>query len=281
SEWLWKFRLLRGEVLLLQRQPGELPALVSATLPPGPAFDPLRARQLYVAALLQRSQNRFADALATLERARPLASRARDVRFDIARLDGQLRMRLGQWADAEARLNAFVAEAAAAGDRFQQARALNDLGMGSFVRGRWDEALPRFERVVAFNDLEPLSIYAAALLNAGMCYARLGEFDRAVALQRRSVQLQADRGRRAYLAQALGELGTTLLQEGDPQQALPYLRQALAAATESNLQADAAVWAGNLASANIDERNWDEAERFNQEAKRLKTAAASASPPNT
>ncbi|HKB13865.1 MAG TPA: CHAT domain-containing tetratricopeptide repeat protein [Vicinamibacterales bacterium] len=277
SEWLWKFRLLRGEVLLLQRQPGELPALVSATLPPGPAFDPLRARQLYVAALLQRSQNRFADALATLERARPLASRARDVRFDIARLDGQLRMRLGQWADAEARLNAFVAEAAAAGDRFQQARALNDLGMGSFVRGRWDEALPRFERVVAFNDLEPLSIYAAALLNAGMCYARLGEFDRAVALQRRSVQLQADRGRRAYLAQALGELGTTLLQEGDPQQALPYLRQALAAATESNLQADAAVWAGNLASANIDERNWDEAERFNEEAKRLKTAAGSAS----
>ncbi|HJZ78530.1 MAG TPA: CHAT domain-containing protein [Vicinamibacterales bacterium] len=273
SVWAWKFRLLRGEILLLRRQPADVLPLIDATLPDGSAFDALRARQKFLAALVQRSQNRFPDALATLERAHPLSGDARDVRFDVAWLDGQLRLRLGQWADAETRLNALVAEAAAAGDRFQQARALNDLGMGSFVRGRWDEALSRFNRVLAFEDLEPLSIYAAALLNAGMCYARLGEFDRAVETQQRSVRLQADRGRRAYLTQALGELGTTLLQKGEPQQALPYLRQALATANESSRQADAAVWAGNLASASIDERNWDEAERFNDEAKRLKTAS--------
>jgi CHAT domain-containing protein/tetratricopeptide (TPR) repeat protein len=271
-EWEWRFRLLRGEILLLQRQPAEVLPLIDAPLPAGPAFDPLRARQKYLAALVQRSQNHFADALATLESARRLAPGAREVQFDVEWLDGQLRLRLGRWADAERRLTAFIAEAAAAGDRFQQARALNDLGMGSFVRGRWDEALPRFQRVLAFQDLEPLSIYAAALLNAGMCYARLGEFDRAVEAQRRSVRLQADRGRHAHLAQALGELGTTLLQQGDPQQALPYLRQALAAASESNLQADAAVWAGNIASANIDQRDWDAAERFNDEAKRLRAA---------
>ncbi|HMF94739.1 MAG TPA: CHAT domain-containing protein [Vicinamibacterales bacterium] len=273
SEWGWKFRLLRGEILLLQRQPADVLPVIDATLPDGPAFDRLRARQKFLEALVQRSQNRFADALVTLEGARRLSGGARDVQFDVAWLDGQLRMRLGQWADGEARLDSLVGEAAAAGDRFQQARALNDLGMGSFVRGRWDEALSRFNRVLAFEELEPLAIYAAALLNAGMCYARLGEFDRAVETQQRSVRLQADRGRRAYLTQALGELGTTLLQQGDPQQAMPYLRRALATATESNLQADAAVWAGNLASASIDERNWDEAERFNDEATRLKTAS--------
>jgi CHAT domain-containing protein len=277
SEWSWQFRLLRGEILLLQRQPDEVRPLISAALPGGPSFDRLRARQQYLAALVLRSQNRFADALATLERGRRLAPGARDVQFDITWLDGQLRMRLGQWAEAETRLNAFIGEAAAAGDHFQQARALNDLGMGSFVRGRWDEALARFQRVLAFEDLEPLSAYPAALLNAGMCYARLGEFDRAVAMQRRSVQLQIDRGRRAYLANALGELGTTLLQQGDAAQALPYLRQALEAANQSHLQADAAVWAGNLASASIDAGNWNEAERFNDDAKRLKAASRNAS----
>src|SRR5262249_39090243 len=148
SEWFWKFRLLRGEILLLQRRPADVQPLLAAEIPAAPIFDPLRARQQYLAALVQRSQNRFAEALATLDRARPLAPDARDVQSDIAWLDGQLRMRLGRWSDAEARLNAVVADATAADDHFRQARALNDLGMGDVVRGRWDEALPRFQRVL-------------------------------------------------------------------------------------------------------------------------------------
>ena len=44
-------------------------------------------------------------------------------------------------------------------------------------------------------------------------------------------------------------------------------------ANESNLQADAALWAGNLAAANVELGEWNEAERFNDEAKRLKAAS--------
>ena len=73
---------------------------------------------------------------------------------------------LGQWPEAEKRLHAFIATAAAAGDRFQQARALNDPGVGSVVRGRWAAALPRFQRVLAFEDLESSSVYSAALPHA-------------------------------------------------------------------------------------------------------------------
>ena len=105
---------------------------------------------------------------------------------------------VGQWAEAERRLNAVAVRAAAAGDRFQEARALNDLGMGSVVRARWDEALPRFERVLSFQELESLSIYAAALSNAGICYSRLGDFDRALAMQRRSVTLHTGQGHAAW-----------------------------------------------------------------------------------
>src|SRR3954471_12041491 len=272
SEWAWTFRLLRGEILLQQRQPADALSLVAASLPQARTFDRLRARQKYLQALVQRSQNRFADALATLEAARQVTPDAGDVQFDINWLDGQLRMRLGQWADAETRLNAVISAAAVAGDRFQQARALNGLGTGSGGRGRWDEALPRFQRVLSFEDLKPLSIYAAALLNAGICYSRLGEFEPALRMQRASVQLQTEAGRRTYLPYALGELGSTLQQQGEPQQALPYLRQALAVSNESKLQAEAALWAGNLAAANVDLGEWNEAERFNEEAKRLKAA---------
>jgi CHAT domain-containing protein/Tfp pilus assembly protein PilF len=170
-----------------------------------------------------------------------------------------------------------VAAAADAGDRFQQARVLNDLGMGSLVRGRCDEALPRFERVLSFNDLDSLSIYAAALTNAGICYSRLGEFDRALAIQRRSVTVHTGRGTRADYAQSLAGLGFTFIMQGDSRQGLPYLRQALAVAKESNLRADAAVWAGNIAGASVELGDWDEAERFNDEAKALKTASRTGS----
>lgn len=278
SPWAWRFRFIRGEILLLQHQPSEVVPLISVSLPAAAAFTPLRARQKYLEALVQRSQNRFADALATLAVARGIATDDGDAQFDIAWLDGQLRMRLGQWPEAETRLNAVVATAAEAGNRFQQARALNDLGMGSVARLRWDEALPRFERVLSsFQDLDSLAIYAAALSNAGICYSRLGEFDRALAIQRRSVTLHTGRGTRADYAQSLAGLGNTFILQGDTRQGLPYLQQALSVAKASNLRADAALWAGNIASANADLGDWNEAARFNDEAKALKTASRTGS----
>ena len=277
SAWDWTFRFLRGEILLLQHQPSEVVPLVGAPLPEGPAFEALRARQKYLEALVQRSQNRFADAIATLDAARRMAPDAREVQLDIAWLDGQLRMRLGKWAEAESRLNDVVARAAAAGDRFQQVRALNDLGMGSLVRGRWDEALPWFERVLSFQDLESTTAYAAALSNAGICHSRLGEFGRALAIQRQSVRIHTSRGARADYAQALAGLGNTFILQGDARQGLPFMRQALAVAKESNLPADAALWAGNIAAANIDLGDWDEATRFNEEAQTLKRTSQTGS----
>src|SRR6185436_7194160 len=73
SEWDWTFRYLRGEILLLQHQTAEVAPLVRADVPVGPGFDRIRARQKFLEALVQRSQNRFDDALATLEKARQLA----------------------------------------------------------------------------------------------------------------------------------------------------------------------------------------------------------------
>lgn len=272
SPWAWTFRLYRGEILLLQHQPGELPALVRAPIPAGGDFDAVRARQKFLEARLQLTQNQLPDALATLERAKELAPQARDIQLDIAWLDGQIRMRLGKWADGESRLNAVVTEAAAARDEYQQARALNDLGMGGVVRGRWDEALPRFERVLSFNSLEQLTVYGEALNNAGICYARLGEFERAAAAQRRAIELNKGRGPRLNYAQALGSLGNTFLMQGDARRGLPFLREALTVAKASNLQSSAAVWAGNVAAAAIDLGEWDEAARVNEEARALRVA---------
>ena len=186
----------------------------------------------------------------------------------MAILQGQIELRLGRWIEAETALNAVAAEAGRAGDRYRQALAMNNLGMGRLVRGRFDEALTWFERVLAIDAVESTSLYGVALNNAGICYSRLGQFDRAIVVQQRAVEFH-ERGSPVAYQQAVGELGTTYLLQGNFPQGLVHLRRALSIASDAHLQSDAALWARNLAAAYHHIGQWDDAERFNNEAKRL------------
>ena len=162
-----------------------------------------------------------------------------------------------------------MAEAVKTGDRYREVLALNNLGMGMLVRNRCDEALQWFERLLSFKDLDQMLVYSVAMNNAGICYARLGRFDRAIAVQQQAVEMHQRQGGATYQAQALGELGTTYLLQDDVERARPYFQQALEIAKEIGNNEDAALWAGNLASAALVAGQLDEAEQFNEEAKRL------------
>jgi CHAT domain-containing protein/Tfp pilus assembly protein PilF len=275
SLWHWRFRFLRGEILIARRELAEVRPLLDATIVPGPQFDPLRVHQAYLRARAQLAEGRLPDALATLDKSRQLGQAAPDLQLELEALDGQIRVQLGRFAEAETRLNTVVARAAAAGYRYQEAVALNILGMSQLVRTRYDQALPWFERLLALSDLEDTTLYGKALNNAGICYSRLGEFDRALATQRRALDVHRRRGPSADYEQALGELGNTYVLQGDSRAGLPYLQQALSVATQANLTADAALWAGNVANAHVSLHDWNEAERFNDEARRLKAASRS------
>ena len=170
-----------------------------------------------------------------LSQARSLATGDAAIALEIDRLDGQVLLRMGEWNSGEALLNTVVTRAAATADRYHQATALNDLGRGLMARSRFDEALPYFERVVAMQDLSEWSIYAASLNNAGSCYQRLGQFDRAVASQQRALDVQEHRGKRESFVQALGEMGNLYALRGEPDRALPYLQRGLDEAKAAGL----------------------------------------------
>jgi CHAT domain-containing protein/tetratricopeptide (TPR) repeat protein len=273
AKWPWTFRLLRAEILIAGNKLAEVPPLLGATLPSDARFAMLRSKQKYLDARLALAQGKLSEASDLLERARELAPPSSDVRLDIDVLDGQVRFRLGRWADGESTLSAVVIRAGEINDRYHQMLALNNLGMGRVVRNRFDEALPWFERVLSFTDLEQFTVYAVALYNAGICYARVGEFERALALQRRAVDIHERHGSRGFFEQALGELGSTYILQGNIEQGLLYLQRALVVASDANLAEDAAVWGRNLADAYVDLGRWGEAERFNEESKRLNPPA--------
>src|SRR5262249_26049123 len=128
----WTLRLLRAESLVLQQKIADARAALDGAMPASPEFESLRARQKYVEARALIAEGRLRDALDRVEAARGLSAN-RDVRFDLDVVGGQLRLRLGQRAEAESVLQAVVSRAGAEGDHYHQALALNDLGMGRLV----------------------------------------------------------------------------------------------------------------------------------------------------
>lgn len=275
SPWQWRFRLLQDEVRLINRQlSAPFPAL-EAQIPDKPEFAWVRARQRYLSGQqrlvrgdLPKALEAFDDALALAKE--PITS---DVLRDTNVLRGVTLQRLGRWDDGDAVLIKAVAAAKAAGDRFREASATLNLGAGYLFRNRFDEALPFFETVISMTELSSFMVYAIGLRNAGVCYARLGDFDRAIAVQRRSIEVNEQRGPKVYLEQALGVLGATHLLNGSYEEAIPYLRRAHDVANSAGLIEDAARWADNLTTAHASLGQWDEAERMNLEARRLNERA--------
>jgi CHAT domain-containing protein len=113
-------------------------------------------------------------------------------------------------------------------------------------------------------------VYAVALTNAGICYHRLGEVERAIDAHKRAVASHERPGRpRVYYARALGELGTTYLVKGDTENAIAYFRRAMDVGKEAGLAADVANWATNVTLARIRSGEWQLAQEANEEARRL------------
>jgi CHAT domain-containing protein len=266
---------LKGDILLSKRNLTEAAQVAQASLPQGPRFRVLRARQKFLSARIDYAHGNLQEALATASDALSAADGGDELALTIGQLVGELRLRLGQWSEGEAQLEAVAAGAAASRNRYVEATAVLSSGMGKFVRSRYDEALPLFEHVLSLSGIADTTIYGRALYDAGMCYSRLGQFDKATAIQFRAVTANEGRPASADYEQALGQLGNTYILQGSTREGIAYMQRAFKVANDSKLADDATLWAENLATAYVDLREWDDAERYNDEGKRLFAATHS------
>ncbi len=274
SPWARRFMLLLGEVRLRRHELPEARALLNVEFPEGPDFDLLRTRRQFLLGFDQLLAGDRKAAAETFDRAGRTTPADADLRLDIDVYAGIAALQLGRSDDGESRLEHVLSTATDKGDRYHQAVALLNLGYGQLVQKRYDAALTRLERVLTFEELRDHTVYADALNNAGICYARLGLFDRAIGAQLQAAERHKGGARRLY-EQALGQLGTTYNRAGRAREGVRYLREALTVASDAGLTADAGIWAGNLADASIAIGEWDDAERFNTESKRFKAEAGS------
>ncbi len=272
----WELRLLEAESYLLQLQREPAAAILEEPLPEASAFDSLRPRRAYLAAYLQVLTGQSDAAMAALSTvaAEAQAAGLPEVALDATILRAQRLLRQGKFDVADRTLLDALNETTDA-VAYQRGAVLLNLGMSRFVRSRFDEALGYFEQVLTDRSIESSMVHRIALANAGVCYSRLGDFDRAVAAQQRAAEGHERAGLKQYHQLALGELGVTLLLQGQRSQGLAHLQRALDIATAEGYSNDAAYWAGDLAQAYGDVQDWDRAEHFNNRAIELKKAAGS------
>jgi len=273
----WKFRLLLCEVSLGDHPAAEILAELRKPLPSGPEFTVVAARREMLAGRALLAQRKSADSGEALDRAHQLAIAAQDQETlsDIEILQGSRLLRQSRWDAAEQTLSVALKRARSTGLLYQQAGALMNLGMSRVDRHRYDEAIDYFQRASAIAAPESSALYNAAQANLAMCYSRLGEFDRAIGIQRESIAQDERAGAKLYLQQVLGETGHTYLEKGDAKKAAEYLERALKIAWEIDRKGDAAIWAGNLAALHGELGEWDKAEHFNQQAIQIKAALKS------
>lgn len=269
AQWAWTFRLLRSDVLLEAGNTSGAMEALTQPIPDAPELRPLRWRQSFLRAKAERNQGQLTQALGTLQDLDTELPPNDELRLASDWLKGQIALRLGRSESGERILLDVANRAAMARNRPQQALAYLDLGMSRLLRGRYDEALAWFERIPAFAELEGTTVTAKALNNAGICYARLGLFDRAVQAHEQAIAMERAGGASRPLAEALGSLGNTYALRGAPRAALPFLKEAYDVATQAEASRDAALWAVNLAAAHASLEDWDQTEEYNELSRKL------------
>jgi CHAT domain-containing protein len=270
----WQLRLLRGEMEVARRNFDAPRAVLDAVLPDSNDFDSLRGRQQYVAARLALATNDLDRAQASLSAARRLAPNDDGLQLDVSLQEGQIAIRQQRWDDAGNGLTQALDRALRLNDRYRQLLLLNNLGVGSLYQAHYDTALTWLDRGLGYSEFEETTVYGTVLSNVGICYSRLGLFDRAMETQRRAVDIHRQRRATASLQLSLGSLGVTYGLRGADREALPFLQEAFELATSLESAVDAARWANNLAAAHARLGEWDRAEYYNDRSRSLGKGAS-------
>lgn len=193
----WRFRILKGEILLAQGRTREGWEWLAPAPPGRPEFRELAAARLVNRGFAKFLFAEYAEAKRLLDQAHALLPPGG---VSILEAETELRRgsaltRLGDLEGAEQAYRTALRIAARLEDDYLRAAALGNLGFQAMHRFRYDEAIPWLEQSGALSDKIGAKKFTATTLgNLGRCYYQLGDLDRAIALQTRAEALAAEVG---------------------------------------------------------------------------------------
>ncbi len=240
---------------------------------PDPRDQTLHMRWLVDRADLLRRQNRLAEANQALDEVDRLAGSkgVGDSAFKSLLLRSALLLRAGQFDEAEDVLGRLLVRTKEAGDSYNRAGALLNLSFSKLKRQRYDEAIEYGRQALELAaSIHASRIAGAANNNLGIAYTVLRDLDQAAEHTNTAIAQFREIDDRSNLGDALGELGNIHLLDHKPELAVPDFEGAFDIAKGTDDTVAEVRWAGRLAFAQIDRRDWSAAESWNRQAYALR-----------
>ena len=269
SEWFWKFRLLKAEVLLTQGNAAKGAELLQEPLSAVPNSPELRCRLLLDQGLAEYWLSHYPESKRLFDQSFQLA-KSQNVEPIIAEIEFRRAATLGRLGDAaggEADLHDALQRARQSKDTYIEATVLGNLGFLRMSAARYDEAISWFGPSLAlFGQLQAKVSTARVLNNLGQCYTQLGQPEKATALFERAAQLAADADDLTDRYLSLGRLAEGYETNRDYKKAFSFYQQAIDAAREAHSDYWTAKWLYNIAAASIAGGDLAHAEDYNRQA---------------
>jgi class 3 adenylate cyclase/tetratricopeptide (TPR) repeat protein len=182
------------------------------------------ARALYGRSEILISVGRLEEAAASLRRALD-GQRPADPERYRAKLAGVYRQ-LGEMDRSAELLNSSLEMGRRAGNTGTELAAVKELGIISVIRGKTEEGIDCFRRVLQADRERGDRIgEETALVELGIAHARLERFEEAERYYHRALEIQREIGHRRNEGLTLGNLGVLLAHQGRFEEALTYFRR--------------------------------------------------------
>ena len=268
---LWRFRLLKADILIGQRLAAKTLALLDSfgEPPAGPEWAEVRGHLLLLRGRASYSLNRLRESEESLARAAAAAKQAgsESLSADVALRQGALLVRQSKFEEARQAFQSVAETAARLHDAYQEASALGNLGYALLTESRNDEAIPWFERAITiFTSLGAGDSVARTHGNLGNCYFRLGDYDNARLQYDNAQEWFAKTGNRDSQQIWMGNAGNVSYEMADYAAAEAAYKRALEIARHVPSPVWIARWLNNLAATSLELGKWDAAEAYNNEA---------------
>jgi CHAT domain-containing protein/Flp pilus assembly protein TadD len=268
---LQPLRLLQTEILLVRGQPRTALDLL------GQLSDP-QDPDLHLRWLVDRAdglwrQGQADKATELLEEVDRIAGSTGggDWVFKSLLLRGAMLANAGRFDQAEDVLRKLLERATVAGDTYNRASALLNLSFSKLRRNRYDESIKYSSPALELAEtIHAGRIAAVANDNLGIAYTVLHDLDRAADHQNKAIAQLREIDDLRNLEDALGGLGNIHLLGHKPELAAQDFEEAFAIAKRTDVTEDAVRWAGRLAFALIEQKNWSAAESWNRQAYALR-----------
>ena len=156
---------------------------------------------------------------------------------------------LGQYQEAIALYEQYLAIAREIGDRRGEGNALGNLGIAYRNLGQYQEAIDLHEQALVISrEIGDRRGEGSTLGNLGNAYADLGQYQEAIDLYQQQLVITREIGNRRGEGIALGNLGIAYLSLGQPEQALEQYQEALTIAQEIGNRSGEGLWLSNMGS---------------------------------